>query len=45
MGSTHFLMRLLAHVRTEMSLHLLDYHLKRVMRIIGMGPLMRAMVT
>ena len=43
MGSTHFLMRTLAHVRTEMSLHVLAYNLKRVMRIVGIGPLMRAM--
>jgi len=44
MGSTHFLMRTLAHVRTEMSLHVLAYNLKRVMRIVGIRPLMRAMV-
>jgi hypothetical protein len=36
-------MRTLAHVRTEMSLHVLAYNLKRVMRIVGIGPLMRAM--
>ena len=42
MGSTHFLMRTLKHVSTEMSLHVLAYNLKRVMRIIGIVPLMQA---
>jgi transposase len=42
MGSTHFLMRTLKNVRTEMSLHVLAYNLKRVMRIIGIAPLMQA---
>ena len=32
MGATHFLMRGLAHVNTEMSLYVLAYNLKRVMR-------------
>lgn len=45
MGSTHFLTRRLAHVGTEMSLHVLAYNLKRVMRILGIGPLMQAMRT
>lgn len=43
MGSTHFQMRTLKHVSTEMSLHVLAYNLKRVMRIMGIAPLMRAM--
>lgn len=43
MGSTHFLMRTLKHVSTEMSLHVLAYNLKRVMRIMGIAPLMKAM--
>jgi len=43
MGWTHFLTRTLARVRTEMSLHVLAYNLKRVMRILGIGKLMRAM--
>jgi hypothetical protein len=30
MGSTHFLMKTLTHVRTEMSLHVLAYNLKRL---------------
>ena len=45
MGATHFLMRTLAHVRTEMSLHVLAYDLKRVMRILGVAPLLRALQT
>ena len=43
MGATHFLMKRLARVSTEMSLHVLAYNLKRVMKIIGIGPLIAAM--
>ncbi|MEP6898326.1 MAG: IS1182 family transposase [Rhodanobacter sp.] len=43
MGSTHFLMRTLKHVSTEMSLHVLAYNLKRVIKILGTAPLMQAM--
>lgn len=39
MGSTHFLMRTLANVRTEMGLHVWTYNMKRVMRIIGIESL------
>jgi transposase len=42
MGATHFLMRRLKNVRTEMALHVLAYNLKRVMSIMGIGPLMAA---
>jgi hypothetical protein len=42
MGSTHFLMRRLPNVQTEMSLHVLAYNLKRVMQIMGVRPLMEA---
>ncbi|MGB8326443.1 MAG: IS1182 family transposase [Steroidobacteraceae bacterium] len=42
MGSTHFLMKRLPNVRTEMSLHVLAYNLKRVMQIFGVIPLMQA---
>jgi transposase len=42
MGSTHFLMKRLKNVRTEMALHVLAYNLKRVMNIMGIGPLMAA---
>jgi transposase len=44
MGSTHFLTRKLPRVSTEMSLHVLAYNLKRVMQILGVQPLMRAIV-
>jgi transposase len=43
MGSTHFLMKTLKRVGTEMALHVLAYNLKRVMRIMGIGPLIAAM--
>jgi transposase len=35
MGSTHFLTKTLPRVRTEMSLHVLAYNLKRAMQIFG----------
>jgi hypothetical protein len=35
MGSTHFLTKTLPKVSTEMSLHVLAYNLKRVMKILG----------
>jgi transposase len=43
MGATHFLMKTLPHVATEMSLHVLAYNLKRVMKVLGIGELMAAM--
>jgi hypothetical protein len=43
MGSTHFLTRGLAGVSTEMSLHVLAYNLKRVIRILGIRRTMKAM--
>jgi transposase len=43
MGAAHFLTKTLARVRTEMSLHVLAYNIKRVMKILGIGPLMAAM--
>jgi hypothetical protein len=43
MGSTHFLTKTLNRVSTEMSLHVLAYNLKRVMKILGVGPLLEAM--
>jgi transposase len=42
MGSTHFQMKTLKHVSTEMSLHVLAYNLKRAMRIFGIKPLIQA---
>lgn len=43
MGATHFLTRTLDRVSTEMSLHVLAYNMKRVMKIIGIGELKAAM--
>jgi transposase len=45
MGSTHFLMKRLNNVKTEISLHVLAYNLKRVIQILGTGPLMAAIRT
>lgn len=45
MGASHFLTRTLKHVRTEMSLHVLAYNLKRVMRILGVGEMLRVLAT
>jgi hypothetical protein len=42
MGATHFKMKTLEKVKTEMSLHVLAYNLKRVIAILGAGPLMGA---
>jgi hypothetical protein len=43
MGSSHFLTKTLPQVRTEMRLQVLAYNLKRVIKILGAGPLMAAM--
>jgi len=43
MGSTHFLTRGLRRVGTEMSLHVLAYNLKRVIKLLGMARTMKAM--
>ena len=45
MGATHFLTQTLDKVRTEMSLHVLAYNIRRVIAIIGAGPLMAAIRT
>ena len=42
LGATHFLMKRLRHVKTEMALSVLAYNLTRVMNIIGIKPLMAA---
>ena len=39
MGATHFLMKTLPRVASEMALHVLAYNLTRVMNIIGILPL------
>jgi hypothetical protein len=42
MGSTHFLTKTLEHVSTEMSLHALAYNLKRVIAVLGIARMMKA---
>ena len=42
MGATHFLMKRLPKVATEMALHVLAYNLTRVMNILGVKPLLAA---
>ncbi|APG84077.1 transposase [Sinorhizobium americanum CCGM7] len=42
MGSTHFLTRTLDQVKTEMSLQVLAYNMKRMINIFGVKPLMEA---
>jgi hypothetical protein len=42
MGATHFLMKTLPKVATEMALHVLAYNLTRVINIIGTKPLLAA---
>jgi hypothetical protein len=43
MGATHFLMKRLPKVATEVALHVLAYNLTHVMNIIGVQPLLAAM--
>ena len=43
MGSTHFQMKTLKRVGTEMALHVLAYNLKRVINIFGIRPLIQAL--
>jgi transposase len=42
MGATHFLMKTLPKVATEMALHVLAYNLTRVLNIFGVEPIMAA---
>ena len=42
MGATHFLMKRLPNVATEMALNVLAYNLTRVMNIVGIKPLLVA---
>lgn len=42
MGHTHFMTRRLKNVRTEMTLNVLAYNIKRVISLIGIRRLMRA---
>src|SRR5262245_35435410 len=43
MGATHFRMRTLKHVATEMALHVLAYNMMRVIAILGVPGLVKAM--
>ena len=45
MGSTHFLTRTLEKVKTEMSLQVLAYNIKRMINLFGVNPLMQAIAT
>jgi hypothetical protein len=45
MGSTHFLTKTLPRVRTEMSLQVLAYNLKRAIKILGVETLIAAIRT
>ena len=42
MGATHFLMKRLPKVATEMALHVLAYNVTRVINIVGIQPLIAA---
>ena len=42
MGATHFQMKTLKNVGTEMALHVLAYNMKRAISILGVGGLMEA---
>ena len=42
MGSTHFLTKTLEKVKTEMSLMVLAYNMKRMINIFGVTPLIKA---
>ena len=41
-GATHFLTKTLKNVRTEMSLQVLSYNMKRMINMFGVKPLMAA---
>ena len=42
MGATHFKVKTLRNVATEMALHVLAYNLTRVINIFGVKPLLAA---
>jgi hypothetical protein len=44
MGSEHFLTKTLERVSAEMSLHVLAYNMKRMIKIFGVAGLMEAIV-
>ena len=43
MGANHFLTRTIERVSTEMSLHVLAYNMKRVIKLLGSEALINAM--
>ncbi|MGF6604336.1 hypothetical protein P3T23_009091 [Paraburkholderia sp. GAS448] len=43
MGATHFLTRTIGRVSAEMSLHVLAYNMKRVIKLLGSEAVMKAM--
>jgi len=43
MGATHFLTKTLPKVKTELSLHVLAYNLKRMIKLVGVQPLIAVM--
>lgn len=45
MGATHFKMKTLKHVATEIALHVLAYNMTRVMAVLGVPELVKAMRT
>ncbi len=42
MGATHFLMKTLKNIATEMALHVFAYNLTRALNLIGIKPLLAA---
>lgn len=42
MGATHFLTKGLEHVATEMSLHVLAYNFRRLITLLGIADMMKA---
>jgi hypothetical protein len=42
MGATHFLTKTFEKVRTEISLHVLAYNIRRMISLFGVGPLIQA---
>ena len=43
MGATHFKMKTLKHVATEMALHVLAYNMMRAIAVVGVPKLIQAM--
>ncbi len=44
MGSTHFQMKTLPRVSTEMSLHVLSYNMKRAINLLGTPKIVEAIL-